>query len=445
MRHRSLLRRSLLPCALAAGLLAIATGAAESAPLPLPEPHVDTVLAEGYGLRPVTAGIPVPTTIELGPDGDLYVASLAGTVFRVDLDAAVLAVPVPVVTGLDSPVGMAFGADGNLYVSATNPDHGEDRQLSMVVGFDVVDHAGTAPLQLADGRRVLDRVPTGIHPLGGIQLGPDGLLYVAVGSASLNGDSAPGEVPETEPVTMGILRFDPADAIAGPLDALDHRGSGGAADDPVDVVAHGIHNGHDIAFVGGTLFSASNAPQDMEPFGEDVLVAVPDAAGRSLAAGTDLDFGSPGCLWRTGADGHPVSAPSTYPSLPAAERTCEGRAPIATTLGLHVGSTGITAAPSTAGPVADDLFVALWGNLVPTAETPLAGHKVVRVAVAADGSLERDAQCRPIVEDVLAGVLPIDVEAVGSTVYVADMAAGAVLALTLPDGPVGAPTPVACP
>jgi hypothetical protein len=232
---------------------------------------------------------------------------------------------------------------------------------------------------------------------------------------------------------MGVLRFDPADALDGPLDAERYRGSGATPEHPIDVVAHGIHNPADLTFAGKHLYTGSNAPQGQEPLGEDVVIRVSDVARRSLAAGTDLDFGSPGCLWMTGPDGHPRSGPSDYAALPDHEETCDGREPVLATVGLHTGPTGIATAPASFGPAADDVFVALWGNLIPTAEAVIAGHKVIRVGVDSDGEPHRDAECRVEVEDFLAGGSPIDVAFHGGAMYVADMALGGVLKITVSD------------
>lgn len=68
----------------------------------------------------------VPTDVEMGPDGNLYVTSLPGGpedpvmganggVFRIDLAAGTIAPFGP--GGLVSPVGLAIGPDGTAYVS----------------------------------------------------------------------------------------------------------------------------------------------------------------------------------------------------------------------------------------------------------------------------------------------------------------------------------------
>lgn len=425
------MRLRVLAWVLAFGMSGAMAGWGGSIPAAAQDSPNRRVLEPGYEAVVYVAGIAGPTAIDFGPDGNLYVTTVDGNVYRVrDTGAGSGRPPELVVTGLSQPTGMAFGADGLLYLPTDDGDTSTPEQpRSMVLSFDVV--GATLPLALSDGRAVLHHVPTGIHPLGGLARGPGDLMYVSVGSASLNGDSAPGEVAESEPLTMGVFRFDPSDVTDEPLDPERYRGSGADPEHPIDVVAHGIHNPADLTFTGGHLFTASNAPQGQEPLGEDHIIRVADVARRSLASGTALDFGSPGCLWRTGRDGRPVSGASDYPSLPDSEKTCEGRAPVLATIGLHTGPTGIATAPPTFGSGANDVFVALWGNLIPTADAIIAGHEVIRVGVDAAGEPQRGADCVVEVEDFLAGGSPIDVAFHDGEMFVADMALGGVLKITV--------------
>lgn len=129
------------------------------APVPRPTPGPPFVQA-------------VPTTVALGPDGNLYVGQLTGGPFTVGL-ANVYRVPstggTPVVaySGFTNIIDIAFGPDGSLYVLeiARNaiPNFGQGGRLVKI-----------AP----DGTRtdVISGPPL-IAP-GGIAVGKDGALYV---------------------------------------------------------------------------------------------------------------------------------------------------------------------------------------------------------------------------------------------------------------------------
>lgn len=384
----------------------------------------DRVAEPGYVVTPYAAAPAVPTAMAFGPGGDLYVTTFAGSVHRHrNLGGVVGGPPEPVIEGFDRPLGLAFGPEGALYVSSVDPDKPQDeRPWGMVSRFAL---EGPLPMDASAGEKVLVDVPNGVHTLSGLALGPDGRLYVGNASSSVNGDSAPGEgPPEVDPITMAILRFDPADAAGSPLSALRYRGSGAASEDPVDVVANGIHNPHDLAFRGDDLYTGSNAPQGQEPLGEDVVVRVEDAPGASLADGTLQDFGSPGCLYTHDELGWPVGRPSTYEHLPEEERTCEGRVPVLAAVGLHRGSTGISIAPEEGfGPRSGDVFLAEWGSLF----GEVRGHKVVRVGLDAEGDLAAADDGGPDIADFLVGVSPIDIAFHDGAMYVADFGTSAIL------------------
>lgn len=403
--------RVMLALALAVpALLGVATADHEPGPVfftQLIEPGFDASL---YAVGAVPA-----TTMAFGPDGRLYVATYQGTVIRFSNGGGIEVPSEVVVSGLDSPISMTFGPDGLLYVTSSDPD-GPDlsRPWGMVTAHDV-DAGPTVA-----GTRVLYDVPTGIHTLAGVGFGPDGKMYVGVASSTLDGYDTPGEAPEFPLITLSILRMDVADA---PVSALDHYTLDGNA--PLDTVATGIHNAHDIAFRGADLFTASNGPQSQEPLGEDHLVRVADAPSKSFLGGTGVDIGTPGCLWTHDALGWPVSGVSDYP-IDASVRTCDGVTQIAAALGLHKGSTGLAVAPPDFGPHGGDVFVAEWGNL-PVGEPKISGHKIVRVGLSADGSTATAEDGGPDIEDFLVTSAPIDVVFHGGAMYVADFGTGAVL------------------
>jgi glucose/arabinose dehydrogenase len=387
------------------------------------------VLEPGYAVHPYAVGAAAPVAIAFGPDGALYVASYAGTIQRFRDIGGAAGPPELVVTGLRTPEGLAWGPDGKLYVASVDPDNMTDgRTWGMISRYD--PWAAQLPLDAGvSGQKLLVDIPNGIHTVSGVTFGPDGLLYVSNGSSSENGDNDPAQpgVPEVPPLTMAIFRFDVAAAADHPLRALHYLGSGEPVEDPVDIVATGIHEPFHVVFRGRDAYAASNAPQGQEPLGEDQVVRVPDAPAASLAAGTAYNFGSPGCLYTHDERGWPVAGASSYPNLPPEQRTCEGVTPVAAVLGLHPGATGLAFASGGFGRFDGDLFVTDMGSLFSVVPQ---GHKIVRIGIAPDGSVRSVAGGAPDIADFMAGVEPVDVIFRDGAMYVADFAAGAVLRVT---------------
>lgn len=390
------------------------------------------VIEPGFVVTPFAVGAIPATAMTFAPDGALYVATLGGVIFRyANVGGAIAAPPEPVAVA-DRPQGLAFGPDGALYVSSVDASKPAEapRMWGMVLRFD-------EPSVSATGEKVLEDIPFGIHTNAGLRFGPDGKLYVGIGSTSVNGDSPSGEAPEIDPLTMAIISFDPAQVAGAPFSALRHRGSATPNPDLVDIVATGIHNPYALAFRGDDLYTASNAPQTQEPLGEDVLVGARDATTKTFADGTHDDFGSPGCLYTHDEQGWPVAGASSYPSLPDERETCVGRTPVTAALGLHRGATGLAIAPEGFGAFGGDAFVVEWGSLgpgfgvpsdatVPDILPPVEGHKLVRVGLDAAGRVRATPEGAPDISDFLVTTAPIDVAFWGGAMYVADFGTGVV-------------------
>lgn len=148
-----------------------------------PDGRVSTVATfpDGMTLAPASLNLPpgaripysaVPTSVEVGPDGDYYVGQLTGFPFPAG-EAQVFRVPagggepVPVATGFTNIIDIAFDADGNLYVAEISAN-----------GLLSGDNTGAVIRLAADGTRSVIAA-AGLTRPGGIAVGPDGDLYVS--------------------------------------------------------------------------------------------------------------------------------------------------------------------------------------------------------------------------------------------------------------------------
>ncbi|KAA1417900.1 ScyD/ScyE family protein [Nocardioides humilatus] len=125
---------------------------------PLPG-EIDAGVAEEYGLPDCTIGEtvlnePVPTDVEVGPDGMLYVTTLAGefpgagAVFSIDPSDGTTE---PVVGGLFAATGLAIAKNGDIYVAMLFPN----TILRFPAGSDIPEEFATinqpAALEIANG------------------------------------------------------------------------------------------------------------------------------------------------------------------------------------------------------------------------------------------------------------------------------------------------------
>lgn len=207
-----------------------------------------------------------PNVLTFGPDGLLYVGTMAGEIFTIDPNGE----PALYVDGFLAPAGLAFqpGTE-RLYVAGRVVDLNEGGEAKVAVVEDGV---------VTDLITGLPCCYTAMHSANGIAFGPDGYGYVAVGGRADHGEilSGPraGEQNELDPREASILRFSPDGAY-------------------VETYARGFRNSYDIAWDGdGNLFATDNMPDfgppeefnRVEPGGEhgypwfdcDVCFAAPD-------------------------------------------------------------------------------------------------------------------------------------------------------------------------
>ena len=207
-----------------------------------------------------------PNVLTFGPDGLLYVGTMAGEIFTLDENGE----PSLYVDGFLAPAGLSFqpGTE-RLYVSSRVVDQNVDGEAMVAV----VEDGTVTPLITG-----LPCCYTAMHSANGIAFGPDGYGYVAVGGRADHGEilAGPnaGEQDERHPYEASILRFSPDGTL-------------------VETYARGFRNSYDIAWdADGVLFTTDNMPDygppeefnRVEPGGEhgypwfdcDVCFAPPD-------------------------------------------------------------------------------------------------------------------------------------------------------------------------
>ena len=172
--------------------------AGDAGPPPPPDLGVALALEEIASLRSPVAGA-------VGPDGVLYLAERGGTVRPLTAEGpGAPVVDLSAATTTESErglLGMAFAADGSeLYLSFTDLDG--DSTLSAVA----IENGVVQP----EPRRVLLTVaqPYANHNGGDLHVGPDGLLYYALGDGGSAGDPLDAGQDRTTALG-GILRLDP--------------------------------------------------------------------------------------------------------------------------------------------------------------------------------------------------------------------------------------------
>lgn len=125
--------------------------------------------APGYQVSVLATDMPKARHMVMGSKGTLFVGSMAGNVYALSMSGNAVAQKRVVIKGLTDPSGVAF-RDGTLYVA--------DR--TRIVRFnnieDNLDNPG-GPVMVIDG--LPDKARHDAHAMG---FGPDGKLYVSVGS-----------------------------------------------------------------------------------------------------------------------------------------------------------------------------------------------------------------------------------------------------------------------
>jgi len=270
----------------------------------------------------------MPTNIAFDPTGGMWTTSGAGAPSPGDgvwFTRRAGAKPVHVIRGLHTALGLTWFR-GVLYVtSVRTPRFGQVHAFS---GF-----TGTS---FRERRRVLAQLPIGRHTVDSIVPGPDGRLYLGIGS-----------------------EFDARASsrkLAGTIVSFPPSGRG------LRVEAEGLRNPYGLAFVGATSYLL------VTDHGRDDLGAFrpADELNGFDAAAPAPDFGFPGCS-----------------DFAATRPACRGtRAPLAR-LPAHAAASGLALAEDWRGQ-GRTAFVAQFGSSFPANPT---GSDVwqVRLRSAGDG------------------------------------------------------------
>lgn len=334
-----------------------------------------------------------PRMMAFGPEGHLYLS--------LGMDNKVVMLPdrdkngqadavVTVADNLDAPQGLAF-VDGKLLVA----------EQGGVVRFE--NKAG----QWTNKTALVRNLPTGGHTLKTLKQGPDGYLYLNVGSSC-------NVCNEQDPLRATLLRYttdgQPAGSLlsvgrhaASPTWAFGLRNAQGYAWHPVTQDMFATNNGSDM-----------RGPGKMGPVDDDLP---PEHLNRIVAG---AHYGWPHC-W-----GDRV----TDPKFPGPEKFCADTTPPVITFPAHSTPIGISFLDKTGFPqeYRGDALVALhgsWNRAQPS------GYKIVRVHFKDN----KPVQLSDFVSGWLAGSAawgrPVDITAgPDGALYVSDDRAGLVYRIT---------------
>ncbi|MCI0801343.1 MAG: PQQ-dependent sugar dehydrogenase [Chloroflexi bacterium] len=309
-------------------------------PVPRPTPLPDMLLhpaGAGLNLPDGFVGevwledIRFPTAFAFDGQGRLYIATEGGDILRVN-DAVNGEPPTDVLTiasGIEVPLGLAF-FDGALYISS----RGEITRLT--------DDDGDGDPETS--RTIIGDLPVqGFHQNNGPAIGPDGKLYVPIGSTC---DACGQE----DVRNASVMRFN--------LDGSNP-----------EVYARGLRNVYQLAFhpADGTLWAADNGRDDQG-------YAVPEELNLIVEGGV---YGWPDC-WGDGGG-----------------RRCEGTIPPVVDLPSRSSADGLVFYTGGQFPeeYSNNIFITLWGagdgstgkNVVRIELTKTEGRYAARVSNFATG------------------------------------------------------------
>lgn len=271
----------------------------------------------GFGGNVYFLGLSNPTSIAVSGDGRVFVSEQDGDIAVLsDSDSDGTADSAELYArGFVAPLGLLNHED-TLYVS----HRGSVTAL--------VDSNGDG--QVHEIETIVSNLPVGIHQNNGLALGPDGKMYLTLGSTC-------NACRERSDLSASVLQLNP--------DGSDMR-----------VYSSGLRNVYDIAFhpEDGTLFGADNGRDELD-------LHVPEELNLLVDGG---DYGWPDC-W---GDGQGSNCEGTLAPVAEMEERSSANGLLFYTGGMFPEE------------YRNDLFIVQWGSHLRD-----TGRKVVRVRLERDG------------------------------------------------------------
>lgn len=336
-----------------------------------------------------------PRMMTFGPDGNLYLTTgMAGKVLMLpDRNHDGLADEIVTVADqLNAPNGIAF-VDGNLLVA--NQD-----------GVVRLEQKGGSGPSIAK-KPFIKGLPTGGHTLKTLSQGPDGYLYLNVGSSC-------NVCTEQDPLRATILRYTAEGKPAGALATVGWHAQSA-------IWANGLRNSQGFAWHPQTksMFATNNgADMRSDMKGAQVNDSLPPEHLNRIESGKN--YGWPYCWGERFAD----------PNFPGPQGYCEAMQPPAMTFDSHSTPIGITFLSQAAFPAEykNDAIIALHGSW--NREQP-SGYKLVRVRFEGDKPVAVSDFATGWLQDKQAWGRPVDV-IVGpdGALYVSDDRSGLIYRIT---------------
>ena len=265
----------------------------------------------GFGANVYFLGLSNPTSIAVSGDGTVFVSEQDGDIAALtDDDSDGMADTANLYArGFSAPLGLLHHED-TLYVS----HRGSVTALRDLDGDGQVDEIET----------IVSDLPVGIHQNNGLALGPDGKMYLTLGSTC-------NACRERSELSASVLQLNP--------DGSEMR-----------VFSSGLRNVYDIAFhpEDGTLFGADNGRDELE-------LHVPEELNLLVDGGI---YGWPDC-WGNGQGSN-----------------CEGTLPPVIQMEERSSANGLLFYTGAMFPqeYRNDLFIVQWGSHLRD-----TGRKIVRV------------------------------------------------------------------
>src|SRR3990170_742686 len=305
--------------------------------LPLPpadEASQRIQLPPGFAIRIYAQNIPGnPRFMTVGPDGHLYISLLGGgQIARLpDRNLNGLADGIEIVaSGLNAPHGIEFNG-GYLYVALVD-------KVVRLPGPDANGAFGATEIIIPEISG------TGGHSTRTLHFGPDGKLYVSVGSSC-------NVCVESDPRRAAILRFNPDGSIP-----TDNPFAADADARKRPVWAYGLRNSVDFLFTpGGELWADHNGSDGLGDSVPPEEIVIPVQKGAS--------HGWPYCYTPTLGVNNAAEVRDTNIALPAGF-TCDMAVAAKFTAQAHSAPLGMTLGSGTNFPpeYRSSLYVAFHGS-----------------------------------------------------------------------------------